>query len=66
MNGESCATCRNRLSLEQFDYSNGGCEHKPQIGFVCTALASEGVASWMVGISEEGICEMYSPRMKRK
>lgn len=63
---ESCKTCRHRLSLEKWDYSNGGCVHKKITdGFACMACAHEGAAIWMVGTdADTGFCECYEPKRK--
>ena len=60
---ESCATCRHRYRLEQWDYSGKGCKHTDMDGYVCMALANEGVAAWMSGISaKESMCEAWEAR----
>lgn len=60
-----CQTCKNNLTIERLDYTEGGCKHSLESGFVCLALACEGVAYHMVGVSMvEGICEMYTERRR--
>lgn len=63
---ESCKTCRHRLRLIKYDYSNGGCTHEDITdGFICTCFADEGVATCMIGIDENtGFCECYEPKRK--
>ena len=63
---ECCANCSKRLALEKLDYSQGGCKHtKIKDGFICLALANEGVASYMIGIDENtGQCEEYKESTK--
>lgn len=63
---ESCKTCRHRLRLIKYDYSNGGCIHEDiKNGFICTCFADEGVATWMVGTNEDTErCECYEPKRK--
>lgn len=57
---ECCATCKLRLRIEKLDYSNRGCEHTWPEGYICLALANEGIAAWMVGHpAERGMCECY-------
>jgi len=56
-----CGTCRFMLRLEKLDYSGKGCQHTDMDGFVCMAFADEGVANWMVGLSD-GRCECYEKR----
>ena len=63
---ECCATCSKRLAIEKLDYSQGGCKHtRIDDDFICLALSSEGVASYMIGINEyEGHCEEYKASSK--
>lgn len=62
---DGCHNCRNRLELEKWDYRGKGCEHTQTEGFVCTAMASEGVAVWMLG-ADDGICECWKKRKEPK
>lgn len=61
---ESCKTCRHRLRLIKYDYSNGGCAHKDITdGFICTCFADVDVAIWQVGTDvNTGFCECYEPK----
>lgn len=60
---DCCATCKRRLALNKFDYSEDGCTHSEPEGFACLAFASEGVVVWMVGTDEAaGMCECYEPK----
>lgn len=52
-----CSTCKYRYRLEKLDYTGKGCQHSNPDGFICMAMADEGVANWMVGNST--ICECY-------
>lgn len=62
---ECCANCAKHYKLEKLDYSQGGCKHSEQNGFICAAFADEGVMSWMIGLDEENeMCEEYR-RLKR-
>lgn len=63
---ECCKTCRHRLSLKRYDYSNGGCTHDDITdGFICTCFADEGVAIWQVGTDvNTGFCECYEAKRK--
>lgn len=63
MSKESCDTCKYRLALRKYDYSEGGCKHTHMEGFTCMVFAREGIAVWMYGLDEsEALCECYSPR----
>ena len=58
--GECCETCRNRLRLRTYDYTNGGCDHSDAPGFVCLVDMDEGIALWMIGLDPDyGHCEAY-------
>ena len=57
-----CKNCKLRFELRKSDYSKGGCEHTTMSGFVCMAFANEGIAEWMCGISEEGMCECFTQK----
>lgn len=60
---ECCQNCKHMLTIERLDYTEGGCKHSIESGFVCLVVADEGVAYHMVGVSMvEGICEMYEKR----
>ena len=55
-----CDTCKYKLQLEKYDYSQGGCKHTVMDGYVCLAFAHEGLAVWMYGNdSSIGKCEEY-------
>lgn len=57
---ESCANCQHSYRLEKWVYVHG-CEHTPQEGFVCMAMADEHLAVWMVGTDPHtDKCEMYA------
>ena len=63
---ECCKTCRKRLDLEKWDYTdvaNNGVPKTKYDGFVCFAFASEGLAMHSVGGNEEeDMCKMYSEK----
>ena len=59
---ECCKNCKLRFELRKSDYSKGGCEYTTMSGFVCMAFANEGIAEWMCGISEECMCECFTPK----
>ena len=62
---ENCRNCRHRLEITKLDYSQGGCKHTDMEGFVCTGLAYEGTAYWMVGLEpEKEMCEMWEGKVK--
>lgn len=64
---ECCATCRGRMDLVKFDYSDDGCGRTDLDGFVCMAFQNEGKAIWMVDVDEEkDHCECYSLRIRRE
>ena len=57
---DGCHICKYRLRLERLDYSGRGCKHKDMEGFICLAFASEGVATWMVGLDpDDSKCECW-------
>ena len=58
-----CNKCKYKLDLKMWDYSQGGCVHSDEDGFVCMSPASDGVAIHMVG-SNPSIdrCEMYKEK----
>lgn len=62
---ECCENCSNCLEIDKIDYSKAGSGesiHSQPEGFICTALACDGVAYWMVGNNRfTGMCECYSP-----
>lgn len=61
----SCKTCKKRLNITKFDYSQGGCKHTKLDGYACLAFAFEGEVVWMVGANEESdMCECYQPSDK--
>lgn len=59
-----CATCKNKLDLEKWDYSdvrNKGVPKQKEDGYVCLAFAHEGLCIHMVGNDpEKEMCECYS------
>lgn len=61
-----CGTCNRRLNGVKSDHTllGSGIEIDSDMdGFICLALAAEGVAFWMLGVDEEsGMCEMYKER----
>ena len=64
---DGCYNCRFRLELEKWDYRGKGCEHTQMDGFVCLAMADEGVANWMVGLDKDnGKCECWMKREEKK
>ena len=64
---DGCHNCRNRLELKKWDYRGKGCEHTQMEGFVCTAMASDGVAVWMLGLDEDDSkCECWEKRKEPK
>lgn len=63
---ECCRNCAYFYKLKQSNYSNGGCTHKAMDGFICMAFADEGIAEWMVGTSENGMCECFSERKDKR
>lgn len=55
------------MELEKWDYRGNGCAHKQVDGFVCTAMASEGVAVWMLGLDDDDSkCECWEKRKESK
>lgn len=64
-----CRTCESHLDGVKSDHTllGSGIDIDSDMdGFICLALAYEGVAYWMLGVDEErGICEMYKERSKR-
>lgn len=64
---DGCHNCRNRLELKKWDYRGKGCEHTQMEGFVCTAMASDGVAVWMLGLyDDDSKCECWMKREEKK
>lgn len=63
---ECCRNCRNRLDGIKSDHTLLGTDvpiDSDMDGFICLALAYEGVAHWMLGVDEDkGMCEMYKER----
>lgn len=63
---ECCANCKRRLHGIKTDFAKLKTDEHidtPMAGFICLALAYEGVTYWMVNHDEcNGICEMYEPR----
>ena len=61
---KSCKTCKNRLDLEKWDYTdirNHGVSKTKYDGFACLAFASEGLVVHLVGTNEDrDMCECYS------
>ena len=39
-----CNDCKYKLNLERYDYSQGGCTHSDEDGYVCMAFANEDMA----------------------
>ena len=62
---ECCNTCKKKFKIEKSDYSRGGCEHSWPDGYICMAFSNEGIATWMVGCSDLGQCEVYEPKERR-
>ena len=64
-----CRTCEYRLDGVKSDHTLLGSVidiDSDMDGFICLALAYEGVAHWMLGVDEDkGICEMYKERSRR-
>ena len=62
---ECCNNCKRKLKGVKTDFSKLDTNElmdAPMEGFICLALAYEGVAHWMVNLDEEkGFCEMYAP-----
>lgn len=60
---ECCSTCKKKLDLVKYDYSDCGCTHTKYDGYACTIFGSEGLIVHMVGCNpDEGRCEEYSPK----
>lgn len=60
MNQTSCNDCKLKFKIEMLDYSDGECAHYYPEGFICMALEHEGIATWMVGMDENGSeCDMF-------
>ena len=62
---ECCANCKNRLTLERWDYRkvHTGVWKEIMDDYVCTVLDREGEAIWMVGTDpEKAHCEMWTER----
>ena len=59
---ECCATCAKRLRIVCYDYRYHGCTHVSLGGYVCLAMANEGMAVWMLGANETYGCEEYLPK----
>ena len=63
MTNECCNTCKYKLNIRQYDYSNGGCRHKSVHGFACMCFQQEGTVIWMYGSDPNiGICEDYEAK----
>ena len=63
---DGCHNCQYRLKLEKLDYRGRGCKHTDMEGFICLALAGEGVASWMLGLDhDDSKCECWKRKEKR-
>lgn len=63
---DGCHNCRFRLRLEKLDYRRG-CKHERMKGFICTAMADEGVANWMLGLDDDdSMCECWMKREEKK
>ena len=66
MLNECCVTCKHRLSLEKWDYSNiekNGVPKSTMPGYACMIFASEGTCVWIVGTDPaKEICECYERR----
>lgn len=64
-----CRNCRNRLDGIKSDCTllGSGIDIDSDMdGFICLALAYEGVAYWMLGVDEDkGMCEMYKERSRQ-
>ena len=64
---KSCKTCKNRLDLEKWDYSDIKDQGVPKTeydGFACLAFAHEGLVVHFVGVNEEvDMCECYSEKI---
>lgn len=64
-----CRTCKLRLDGVKSDHTllGSGIDIDSDMdGFICLALAYEGVAYWMLGVDEDiGMCEMYEERRRR-
>ena len=59
---ECCATCKRRMNIKKYDFTNGFRFEKPE-GYICLAFVDEGEAVWVVGNNEnEDICECYQPK----
>ena len=62
---QCCNTCKHKMKLEKWDYSQGGCIHTDYDGFACTAFGYEGVIIHNVGGNPaKGMCECYTPNCK--
>lgn len=60
---ECCDTCKYKMKLEKWDYSQGGCIHTDYDGFACTVFGYEGVILHHVGgDSARDRCECYAPK----
>lgn len=58
-----CATCNKQFVLHRYDYSEGGCNHSMESGYVCSAFAHEGIMVHMIGSDPKSAhCEMWSER----
>lgn len=63
-----CNDCKYKLNLERYDYSQGGCTHSDEDGYVCMAFNDEGIAIHMIGLNpnvDDG-CEMYNAKTKQE
>ena len=61
-----CKTCKNRLDLEKWDYSDiqdQGVQKTKYDGFACLAFTHEGLVVHFVGTNEDrDMCECYTPK----
>ena len=56
---DGCHNCKYRLELHKLTYKRG-CKHEKMEGFVCLAMADEGIANWMVGLdADDSKCEVW-------
>ena len=66
---ECCKTCEYRLDGVKSDHTLLGSAidiDSDMDGFICLALAYEGVVYWMLGVDEDkDMCEMYKERGRR-
>lgn len=60
---QCCATCARQFIIERLDYSEKGCQHSYEAGFICMVAADEGIAYHMVGCrAESEQCEGWVER----